>query len=252
MDNIPATHQIPREVTKAGFLLIGSLFLGLITMLGQIMSYVSNDQHGLAIFLGVLVAAVSALTLFLVSKIKQRKNWARWVMFVAVLLSTASTIHSFRENWNESAFGMLLGCLTGLMDLVAVGTLFARRSNDWFANQLDVDETLISSNFYNHVEPVVTSMGYLCPHCGRRIAFLSNVVHAIGKSQACPYCNNRIKRDIAHGKFFALMFLVVVPLRILGKAIPALSFFGSPITSALITGLLIMFCIRFIKQDTST
>lgn len=249
MDNTSATNQMPHEVTKAGFLLIGSLLLGLITLPVQVLNYVSNDQIGFAIFLGVLVAAVSAFTLFLVSKIKQKKNWARWVIFITVLLSAASTVYSFRENWNESMAGTLLDCLTGLMELLAVGILFARRSNDWFANQLDIEGTPTSSSCDDHSE-AVTSMGYPCPHCGLRIAFFSQVVQAIGKSQACPYCNKKVRRDIAYGKFFALMFLVGLPVRLLGKAIPGLSFFGSSLATALVTGLLIMLCMRF-KQDTS-
>lgn len=170
MDNTSVTNQMPHEVTKAGYLLIGSLLLSLITLPFQVLNYVSNDQIGFAIFLGVLVAAVSAFTLFLVSKIKQKKNWARWVIFIAVLLSAASTAYSFRENWNESMAGTLLDCLTGLMELLAVGILFARRSNDWFANQLDIEGASTSSRCDNHSE-AVTSMGYPCPHCGLRIAF---------------------------------------------------------------------------------
>lgn len=241
---------MPREVTYAGFLLIGSFLLGLIPLPMQIMNYASEEQYGFAIFLGVLVATLGAFTLFLLSKIKQRRNWARWVLFVAVLLGAASTLYSLRENWNESMGETLLDCLTGLMELVAIGILFARRSNDWFTNQIGIQSTPNSSDSNNQMESGVTSMGYKCPSCGMKIAFLSKVVQSMGKGQTCPYCNQKIKRDIAYGKFFALMFVVGLPIKLLGKGIPALSFLGSSGTSALITGLLIMLCMRF-KQDTS-
>lgn len=241
---------MPREVAKAGFLLIGALLLGLIPLPFHVMGYISKEQHGFAIFLGVLVAVLCVFTLFLILKIKQRKNWARWTMFIFVLLGAASTLYSFQENWNESVGGALLNCLTGLMELVAMGILFARRSNDWFANQLDTQNTLGSSGCCNQSESGVTSMGYICPCCGLRIAFFSRSVQAMGNSQTCPYCNRKIKRDFVYGKFFALMFLIGLPVSLMGKLIPALSLFGSSVSTALITGLLLMFCMRF-KQDSS-
>lgn len=249
MNNTPATNPMPREVTYAGYLLIGSFLLGLIPLSIQILSYASEKQYGFAIFLGVLVAALGAFTLFLLSKIKQRRNWARWVLFVAVLLGAASTLYSLRENWNESMGGTLLDCLTGLMELVAIGILFARHSNDWFANQIGIQSTPNSSDSIIQRESGVTSMGYTCPCCGLRIAFFSRTVQAMGRSQTCPYCDNKIKRDLAYGKFFALMLLVGLPIKLLGKAIPILSFFGSSVTTALISGFLFMLCMRF-KQDT--
>lgn len=248
MKNTPAANPMPREVTYAGFLLIVSFLLGLIPLPIQVMSYVSEEQYGFAIFLGVLVAAFGAVTLLLLSKIKQRKNWARCVVFVTVVLSAASTFYSFRENWNESVGGTLLDCITALMELVAVGILFARHSNDWFANQIGNQSMPNSSDSVSQREAGVTSMGYTCPCCGLKIAFFSKPVQVMGNSQTCPYCNKKIKRDFAYGKFFALMFLVGFPIKLMGKAIPLLSFFGSSVTTALITGSLILLCMRF-KQD---
>lgn len=250
MKNPPTTPLRPREVSYAGFLLISSLLLGLVQVPFEVMRYVSQEQRGLAIFLGVLVAVYGALTLFVVSKIKQRKNWARWVVGVVVLLSFASTLNSFEEQWKESTVWTVLDCLTGLMELVAVGVLFARRSNDWFANQLEIDPSPNLPDGVNEGRSSVTSMGYLCPCCGLRIAFLSKVIQAMGKHQICPYCNRRIKRDVAYGKFFVLMFVVGLPIKLLGKAIPAFSFFGSSIATALVTGLLIMLCMGFKEDQT--
>lgn len=248
MNNPTTTTLRPREVSYAGFLLIGSLLLGLVQVPFEVMSYVSQEQHGFAIFLGILVAVFGALTLLLVSKIKQRKNWARWVMGVVVLLSFASTLNSFEEQWKESAVRTVLDCLTGLMELVAVGILFARRSNDWFANQSEINLPPNSPEEVSEGRSSVTSMGYLCPWCGLRIAFFSKVIQAMGKHQTCPYCNKRIKRDVAYGKFFLLMFVVGLPIKLLGKTVPAFSFFGSSITTALVTGFLIMLCMGF-KED---
>lgn len=248
MNNPTPTALGPREVSYARFLLFGSLLLGLVPLPFEVMSYVLKEQHGFAIFLGIVVAVFGALALVLISKIKQRKNWARWVMGVVVLLSFASTLNSFEENWNESAGRTFLDCLTGLMELIAVGILFARRSNDWFANQSEIHLPYNSPEGVGEGRSGVTSMGYSCPCCGLRIAFFSKIVQAMGKRQTCPYCNKKIKRDMAYGKFFALMFVVGLPIKLLGKAIPAVSFFGSSIITALITGFLIMLCMGF-KED---
>lgn len=248
MNNPTTTTLRPREVSYAVFLLIASLLLGLLQMPFVVINYVSQEQHGFAIFLGVLVAVFGALTLLLVSKIKQRKNWARWVMGAVVLLGIASTLNSFEEQWKESTVWTVLDCLTGLMELVAVGVLFVRRSNDWFAYQSAIKLAPGSSEKVSEDRPSVSSMGYLCPCCGLRIAFLSKVVQAMGNHQACPYCNKKIKRDVAYGKFFLLMFVVGLPIKLLGKIVPAFSFFGSSITTALVTGCLFLLCMGF-KED---
>lgn len=248
MNNPTTTTLRPREVSYAGFLLIGSLLLGLVQAPFEVMSYDSQEQHGFAIFLVVFVAVFGALTLLLVSKTMQRKNWARWVIGVVVLLSFASTLNSFEEQWKESSVRSVLDFLTGLMELGAVGVLFARRSNDWFAHQPEINLPPSSPEEVSEGRAKVTSMGYLCPCCGLRIAFLSKVVQAMGKNQTCPYCNKRIKRDVAYGKFFLLMFVVGLPIKLLGKTIPAFSFFGSSIATGLVTGFLIMLCMSF-KED---
>lgn len=247
--NNPTTIALrPREVSYAGFLLIGSFLLGLVQVPFEVIGDVSQEQYGFAIFLGLLVAVFGALTLLLVAKINQRKNWARWVVGVVVLLSFASTLNSLEEQWKESSVGTVLNCLTGLMELVAVWVLFARRSNDWFANQSETNCPANSPEQVSEGRSGVTSMGYLCPCCGLRIAFLSKVIQATRKHQICPYCNKKIKRDVAYGKFFLLMLVVGLPIKLLGKTVPALSFFGSSITTALVTGFLIMLCMSF-KED---
>lgn len=250
MGNIQGSEHVPREVTYAGSLLIWSFLLGLIPLPIQVMNYVSEGLQGFALFFGGLVAIFGAFTFFLVSKIKRRKNWARWIVLFAAFLNSALIIHTFRESWNASMGETALGCLTGLMELVATGILFARRSNDWFADQLGVQSAQNSTDGPGLYEPGVTGMGYICPCCGLKIAFFSKVVNAIGNSQVCPYCNKNIKRDIAYGKFFALMLLIGFPVRLLGKGIPVFSFFSNSVTTAFLTGFLIMLCTRF-KQDSS-
>ncbi len=248
MNNPTPTTLEPREVFYARFLLFGSLLLGLVPLPFDVMDYVLQEQHGFAIFLGALVAVFVALTMLLISKIKQRKNWARWVIGVVVFLSFVSTLTFFEKNWNESAGRAALDCLTGLMDLFAVGILFARRSNDWFANQSGIHPPYNPTDGVGKGMSGVTSMGYSCPCCGLRIAFFSKTVQAMGKRQSCPYCNKKIKRDFAYGKFFTLMFVVGLPIKLLGKAIPLFSFFGSSITTALISAFLIMLCTHY-KED---
>lgn len=248
MNEMAATRHAPREVTRACHLLIGSFVLGLIPLPFLVMSHPPDERSGFAIFMGVLIAAVGALTLWLVSKIKHRRNWARWVMLGLVVMGSASTLHSLAENWSESAVTTLLDGIASGMDLGAIWLLFARRGNDWFAEQLDVSSLVNAPTERDPAESGISALGYACPNCHLRIAFLSKVVQAFGKAQTCPYCNQSIKRDIAYGKFIALMFLVGLPIKLLGKIIPAVSFLEGSLTTALVTGFLILLSLRF-KPD---
>ena len=199
----PTTAAIPRDVANACKLLIALILLHATYGLVKLLVDGPPGEHGINLLIGGIVFALLALPLLLLKrKILQRRNWARWMLFALTLVETLSTFATLRESWNESVGDTVVSVISAMILIAVIGLLFARVGNDWFANQTTLPDTPPEPHQPDADPRYVTGLGYPCPCCGWKIAFVSKVGLGLGRHPKCPYCNHppqtrrlHIKRD---------------------------------------------------------
>lgn len=218
----------PREVRHACYLLLGSFIAGLLVAPGLL--------HGESGTTAIALSIVTAAMIWLLVKIRARKNWARWVMLLAAIWGLASTTDSLQEQLSVRPFLTMIDIMTSVLDLIALVMLFTTRSNDWFAGQTGLPgegrppESAEASG-------TASTLGIDCPHCHYKIAFLSRAMLKARKQLGCPCCGSTLEVEFAYVKFIVLGIAIGVPVRLLGSMVPGLSLLNHWSTTALLMGL---------------
>lgn len=218
----------PREVRHACYLLLGSFIASLL---------VTPDLlHGELGTTAIALSIVTATLVWLLMKIRARKNWARWVTLLLAIWGFASTTASLREQLSLHPLLTTIDIVTCGLDLIALAMLFATRSNDWFAGQTGMpgEEHAPSSS---EASGTASTLGIDCPHCHYKIAFLSRAVLKPRKQLGCPCCGSALEVDVAYIKSIVLGIAIAFPVRLLGSMIPGLSILNHWSTAALLMGL---------------
>ena len=79
------------------------------------------------------IFAVQLLWIWLVAR--KRKNWARWISLVLVVLAIPSEILGFDERFRFNAAMAIASCTALVVWTVAVALLFRRDARGWFADR---------------------------------------------------------------------------------------------------------------------
>ena len=66
----------------------------------------------------------------------------------------------------------VVNVISAMILIAVIGLLFARVGNDWFANQTTLPDTRRNLLSQTPEARYVTSLGYPCPCCGWKIAFI--------------------------------------------------------------------------------
>ena len=218
----------PREVLHACYLLLGSFIASLLVAPDLLNGKLGTTAIALSIVIATLV--------WLLMKIRARKNWARWVTLLLAIWGFASTTATLREQLSLHPLLTTIDIMTSGLDLIALAMLFTTRSNDWFAGQTGQPgegrppESAEASG-------TASTLGIDCPHCHYKIAFLSRAVLQARKQLGCPCCGSALEVDVAYIKFITLGIAIAFPVRLLGSMVPGLSVLNHWSTAALLMGL---------------
>jgi hypothetical protein len=119
----------PKEATLAVQFLYASLTIGLIR---AVFGLTQRTSGAALILAALIVVSVFALGFFLVWKISARRNWARIILLVLVLINLPFAVLG---NISEFKRSVLSGALSIFIEVILwIGTylLFTRNSNLWF------------------------------------------------------------------------------------------------------------------------
>lgn len=242
----PMTPAMPRDVANACKLLIALILLHATYDLVKPLVGSPPEERANNLLIGCLAFALLALPLlFLRRKISQRRNWARWVLFAFALVETLSTFTSLRESWDDSMSETVVNLVGATILVAVVGLLFARVGNDWFANQATPPDTPPEPSQPDADPRYVTSLGYPCPCCGWKIAFLSRAGSGLGRLPKCPSCNHPLKPALSLSRMIVASLLIALPLRMAGTVVPALGFLNGSLSKILILVLAVSVAFHF-------
>lgn len=246
MINSPLTPAMPRDVANACKLLIALILLHATYGLVKWLVDSPPEERGINLLIGCVAFALLALPLlFLQIKISQRRNWARWMLFALTLVETLSTFATLRESWNESAGDTVVSVISAIILIAVIGLLFARVGNDWFANQATPSDTPPEPDPPDADTRYVTRLGYPCPCCGWKIAFISKAGLGLSRHPKCPYCNHLLKPAISPSRMIVAALLIGLPLRMAGAVVPALAFLNGSLSKLLILTLAVALALHF-------
>ena len=131
---IEPTAQLsrPKETTFAIQFIYASLAIG---MLRAVFGLTQRASGAALILAALIVISFFALGFFLVWKISSRRNWARIILLILVLINLPFAVLA---NVSELKQSILSGTLSVLIELILwVGTclLFTKTSNLWFRSR---------------------------------------------------------------------------------------------------------------------
>lgn len=122
----------PRAIRTATYLLYFSVVIGIVRTGMTVMRHI--DVRTPHFYVGTKLA-LYALSFFLIYKLAQGYNWAKWAMIAllvaAIPLGVLPTLDSVQHSPLHSALGFVQ--LAAL--IVAVVLLFRKPSSDWFASK---------------------------------------------------------------------------------------------------------------------
>lgn len=122
----------PHEVWRACLLIVASLVLSLTLLIPGVAP--ERPDEPAAPFLESLgvFAVFGGLTLWLAFKILQRRNWARWGMFVYLALTWLLAAQSVAEDFAMSPMAGVIDLISVGMEMLAIWFLFFGNGPKWF------------------------------------------------------------------------------------------------------------------------
>jgi hypothetical protein len=122
----------PRGVAWACALLLASMAVGLISLLPWIDSPIHGEPAAMAAMIWGITLVFTALELWLLRCVWQRRNWARWVMAALTLIGIALSLPVIGEDWTRAPLVAGLGIAVAVLSAVAAAMLLADASARWF------------------------------------------------------------------------------------------------------------------------
>lgn len=246
MINHTPAPAMPRDVANACKLLIALILLHATYGLVKLLVDSPPEERGIKLLIGCVAFVLLGLPLLFVQrKISQRRNWARWVLFAFALVETLSTFTGLRESWDESMRETVVNLVSAMILIAVIGLLFARVGNDWFANQTTLPDTPPEPAQPDAEARYVTSLGYPCPCCGWKIAFISKGGLGLGRHPQCPSCKHTLKPAFSNSRMIVAALLIGLPLRMAGAVVPALAFLNGSLSKILILTLAVALALHF-------
>lgn len=125
-------NERPTSVSRAVQLLFASLAIGLIRALFGLTQRASGAPLILA---ALIVIAVFCLGFFLVWKISVRRNWARIILLVLVLINLPFAVLANVAELKQSTHSGALSIFIEVILWLGTYLLFTKSSNTWFRSR---------------------------------------------------------------------------------------------------------------------
>ena len=122
----------PITVTRAVQLFYASFAIGLI----QTIFDLAHKLSGFTFFLAIIFALIFiGILCFFVSKIAARRNWARIVFLILLIIGLPLSIPRYLAELKATPTHGYVSILLAVLQVIAIVLLFTRSSNQWFRNR---------------------------------------------------------------------------------------------------------------------
>ena len=122
----------PRSVAWACVLLLASMAVGLISLLPFVDPPVPGEPAAMTAMIWGITLVFTALELWLLRCVWQRRNWARWVMVAMTVAGIALSLPVIGEDWTRSPLVAGLGIAGAVLSAVGAALLSLGASARWF------------------------------------------------------------------------------------------------------------------------
>jgi hypothetical protein len=122
----------PRSVAWACVLMLASTLISLVSLLPFVDPPIPGEPAAMTALLWGITLAFTAVELWLLGCVWQRRNWARWVMVALTAIGIALSLPLIGEDWSRSPLVAGLGIASALSSAVGAALLLAGASARWF------------------------------------------------------------------------------------------------------------------------
>ena len=135
MDPQPeALTERPAVVTRAVQLLALALVIGVIRSIFVAIAAAAGKMS-IATAAIIFVLAFFGVMFFFVWKVSSRRNWARFVLLVLVIIGLPFAVPAYIGEVRRNLPGGLLSILLALLQTIGIVLLFLPKANSWFRNR---------------------------------------------------------------------------------------------------------------------
>jgi hypothetical protein len=127
-----AARLPPHEIWRACLLIVASLALSLALLIPGVAPLRPNEPATPVLESLVILAFFGGLTLWLAFKVLQRRNWARWGLFIYLALTWLLAAQSMPEDFAMSPWAGAIEFVSVGMEMLAVWLLFFGHGPKWF------------------------------------------------------------------------------------------------------------------------
>lgn len=132
----PLLAARPRSVAWACALMLASMLVGLVSLLPAVDPPIPGEPAAMTALIWGITLVVAAVELWLLRRVWQRRNWARWVVVALTLIGIALSLPVIGEDWARSSLVAGLGIVSTLLSAVGAALLLAGPSARWFKGTL--------------------------------------------------------------------------------------------------------------------
>jgi hypothetical protein len=122
----------PRSVVWACALMLASMAAGLVSLLPVVDPPMPGEPAAMTALIWGITLVFTALELWLLRCIWQRRNWARWVWVALTAIGTTLSVQVIQEDLARAPVVAWLGIATLVLGAIAVGLLLAPPAARWF------------------------------------------------------------------------------------------------------------------------
>jgi hypothetical protein len=122
----------PRSVAWACWLMLASIAVSLVSLLPFIDPPMPGEPVAMTALIWGMTLVFTAVELWLLRCVWQRRQWARWVMVALTAIGIALSLPVIGEDWTRSPWVAGLGIASALLSAVGAALLLAGVSARWF------------------------------------------------------------------------------------------------------------------------
>jgi hypothetical protein len=122
----------PNSVAWACGLMLASMGVSLVSLLPFVDPPMPGEPVAMTALIWGMTLVFTAIELWLLSRVWQRRNWARWVMVALTLVGIALSLPVIGEDWTRSPLVAGLGIASTVLSAAGAALLLARASARWF------------------------------------------------------------------------------------------------------------------------
>ena len=109
----------PRSVVWACWLLLTSMAVGLVSLLPAVDPPIPGEPAAMTALIWGITLVVAAVELWLLRRVWQRRNWARWVWVALTVAGIAASLPTIGEDWTRAPLVAGLGIASTLLSAVS-------------------------------------------------------------------------------------------------------------------------------------